>query len=77
METLYDCVVVANGSFPQTAGPLELLKATPVIIACDGACRTFMKGDWSRRPLSATWTVFLRKCSGYMPTVSIPWKIRR
>ena len=37
METLYDCVVVANGSFPQTAGPLELLKATPVIIACDGA----------------------------------------
>ena len=37
METLYDCAVVANGSFPQTAGPLELLKATPVIIACDGA----------------------------------------
>ena len=37
METLYDGVVVANGSFPQTAGPLELLKATPVIIACDGA----------------------------------------
>ena len=39
METLYDCVVVANGSFPQTAGPLKL--------------------------------------SGYMPTVSIPWKTRR
>ena len=77
METLYDCVVVANGSFPQTAGPLELLKATPVIIACDGAVQTFMKGGWSRRPLSATWTVFHRKCSGYMPTVSIPWKTRR
>lgn len=37
MITPYDCVVVANGSFPQTAGPLELLKNTPVIIACDGA----------------------------------------
>ncbi len=39
METLYDCVVVANGSFPQTARPLELLEATPVIIACDGAAQ--------------------------------------
>ncbi len=37
METIYDCVVVANGSFPQTAGPLELLKSAPAIIACDGA----------------------------------------
>ncbi len=37
METIYDCVVVANGSFPKTAGPLELLKSAPAIIACDGA----------------------------------------
>lgn len=37
MITPYDCVVVANGSFPQTAHPLELLKNSPVIIACDGA----------------------------------------
>ena len=37
MITPYDCVVVANGSFPQTTWPLELLKNTPVIIACDGA----------------------------------------
>lgn len=37
MGTIYDCVVVANGSFPQTAGPLELLKSAPAIIACDGA----------------------------------------
>ena len=37
METIYDCVVVANGSFPQTAGPLELLNSAPAIIACDGA----------------------------------------
>lgn len=37
MGTIYNCVVVANGSFPQTAGPLELLKSAPAIIACDGA----------------------------------------
>lgn len=40
MITPYDCVVVANGSFPQTARPLELLKNTPVIIACDGAVQS-------------------------------------
>lgn len=37
MTTSYDCIIVANGSFPQTAGPLELLKSAPPIIACDGA----------------------------------------
>ena len=37
MTRSYDCIVVANGSFPQTAGPLELLKSAPAIIACDGA----------------------------------------
>lgn len=40
MITPYDCVVVANGRFPQAARPLELLKNTPVIIACDGAVRS-------------------------------------
>ena len=90
METIYDCVVVANGSFPQTAGPLELLKSAPAIIACDGAVQNLHErgleptevdvaadGCGSRQPLSAIWTVFHRKCSGYMPTASIPWKIRR
>lgn len=33
----YDCVVVANGSFPTAETPLELLRQAPVIIACDGA----------------------------------------
>lgn len=40
MITPYDCVVVANGSFPQTARPLKLLKNAPVIIACDGAVQS-------------------------------------
>lgn len=33
----YDCVVVANGSFPTAATALELLRQAKVIIACDGA----------------------------------------
>lgn len=33
----YNCVVVANGTFPQTALPLRLLREASVIIACDGA----------------------------------------
>ena len=37
MRTDYDCVVVACGSFPQTAEPLTLLKASSAVIACDGA----------------------------------------
>ena len=73
METLYDCVVVANGSFPQTAGPLELLKATPVIIACDGAVQNLHE----RGLVPSAIVGDHRKCSGYMPTVSIPWKTRR
>lgn len=35
----YDCIVVANGSFPQATESLELLKNAPVIIACDGAVK--------------------------------------
>lgn len=37
MTTPYDCVVVANGSFPTTTLPLTLLSSAPVVIACDGA----------------------------------------
>lgn len=33
----YNCVVVANGCFPQTALPLRLLDEASVVIACDGA----------------------------------------
>lgn len=33
----YNCVVVANGNFPQTALPLRLLREASVVIACDGA----------------------------------------
>lgn len=39
MITPYDCVVVANGSFPETPLPLDLLKKATVCIACDGAVR--------------------------------------
>lgn len=33
----YNCIVVANGSFPCTALPMELLQKASVIVACDGA----------------------------------------
>lgn len=33
----YDCIVVANGSFPSAPLPLALLRQAKVIIACDGA----------------------------------------
>lgn len=33
----YNCIVVANGNFPQTALPLRLLREASVVIACDGA----------------------------------------
>lgn len=37
MTAPYKCVVVANGSFPQTELPLYYLRKASVIIACDGA----------------------------------------
>lgn len=37
MTAPYKCVVVANGSFPQTERPLDYLQNASVIIACDGA----------------------------------------
>ena len=39
----YNCVVVANGSFPQTTLPLRLLHEASVVIACDGAVEALDK----------------------------------
>ena len=39
----YNCVVVANGRFPQTALPLHLLHQASVVIACDGAVEALDK----------------------------------
>lgn len=39
----YDCIVVANGSFPTAPLPLALLREAKVIIACDGASQTLHK----------------------------------
>ena len=39
----YNCVVVANGRFPQTALPLRLLHEASVVIACDGAIEALDK----------------------------------
>jgi thiamine pyrophosphokinase len=33
----YDCVIVANGSFPVSEAPLDLLHKASTVIACDGA----------------------------------------
>lgn len=45
MITPYDCVVVANGSFPQTTWPLELLKNTPLSLPATGLYKICMNGD--------------------------------
>ncbi|MDR1343791.1 MAG: thiamine diphosphokinase [Tannerellaceae bacterium] len=37
MMTPYECIVVANGSFPVLPVALDLLEKASVIIACDGA----------------------------------------
>ena len=59
----YNCVVVANGRFPQTALPLHLLHQASVVIACDGAVEALDKagitptaivGDLDSIPLGAT-----------------------
>lgn len=39
----YNCVVVANGCFPQTTLPLRLLHEASVVIACDGAVKALDK----------------------------------
>lgn len=43
MKPSYDCIVVANGSFPEKEELLNLLKNAPVIIACDGAVENLHK----------------------------------
>jgi thiamine pyrophosphokinase len=40
MMTPYECVVVANGSFPVRPAALDLLGKASVIIACDGAVQS-------------------------------------
>ena len=39
----YNCVVMANGRFQQTAIPLHLLHQASVVIACDGAVEALDK----------------------------------
>lgn len=43
MIASYDCVVIANGSFPTAAFPLALLAQASVRIACDGAVEALDK----------------------------------
>lgn len=40
MTAPYNCVIMANGSFPETSLPLEMLRKASFIIACDGATGT-------------------------------------
>lgn len=37
--TAFDCVVVACGSFPESAELRALMKSAPNVIACDGAVK--------------------------------------
>lgn len=37
MTAPYNCIIMANGSFPETSLPLEMLRKASFIIACDGA----------------------------------------
>ena len=39
----YDCVIMANGSFPQADLPLGFLRRASVVIACDGAIASLDK----------------------------------
>ena len=43
MITPYKCIIVANGSFPQTAFPLRLLHEASTVIACDGAVQALLQ----------------------------------
>lgn len=43
MKTSYDCIVVANGSFPEKEELLNLLRNVSAIIACDGAVENLHK----------------------------------
>ena len=48
----YNCVVMANGRFPQTALPLHLLHQASVVIACDGAVEALDKAGITPTALS-------------------------
>lgn len=39
----YNCVIVANGSFPSAALPLRMLAEAKMVIACDGAAESFFR----------------------------------
>ena len=60
----YNCVVMANGRFPQTALPLHLLHQASVVIACDGAVEALDKAGITS---TVSHPVFVNS----MPTASI------
>ena len=65
----YNCVVVANGRFPQTALPLHLLHQASVVIACDGAVEALDKAGIT--PTAETSTVSHPVFVNSMPAASI------
>ena len=67
----YNCVVMANGRFPQTALPLHLLHQASVVIACDGAVEALDKAASLRQRLSETSTVSHPVFVNSMPTAAI------
>ncbi|MDR1403137.1 MAG: thiamine diphosphokinase [Tannerellaceae bacterium] len=47
----YNCVIVANGSFPSSPLPLQMLGEASVIIACDGAVEALHKHGFIPRAI--------------------------
>ncbi|MDH6303512.1 thiamine pyrophosphokinase [Parabacteroides sp. PF5-5] len=47
MQKQYNCVIVANGSFPTSSYALERLREASVIIACDGAVEALHTRDFT------------------------------
>ena len=41
----FDAVILANGDFPQTEIPLDLLSRAPFVCACDGAVNHYPQAD--------------------------------
>ena len=41
----FDAVILANGDFPQAEIPLDLLRRTPFVCACDGAINHYPQAD--------------------------------
>lgn len=42
----YDCVIVANGAFPENSRVLDWLRKAPFLIACDGAVDTLLQAGF-------------------------------